>query len=512
MKFTSSRKKTGMFDQENEATHAERVRLSGSTRATRTLRQRWVVLAAVGVLGATAAGSAQPASSDSGVSSAAQVGSGAAGRRDVNVDAKPQPAGAAVFDWSTADPESQGMSSVRLEALWKDLRSRRTTALLIVRNDRIVHESYAAGQGPAKIHGAASLAKAVVAGLSLAVALTDGRIALDDRAALYVPAWKDDPLKSRITIRQLGSHSSGLEDAEQDLLPHAKLTGWKGDFWKALPPPNDPFTIARDRVPVLFQPGTRLQYSNPAVAMLTYAVTASLRDAPRNDIRTLLRDRMMRPIGVPDREWSAGYSKTYEVDGLPLVASWGGGGYTARALARIGRLVLRGGDWDGVRILSQEAVRQMTTSAGLPGACGMGWWTNGAGRYANLPRDAAWGAGAGDQVLLVVPSLDLIMVRNGETLAPPPKSADPADNFAMYHDERTRILFDPLIAAVRPAHRSAAPAPSSSASPYPGSSLIKDITWAPKKTMLWLSRVPELRQQLLRRARRVCLFVFSRFG
>ena len=38
----------------------------------------------------------------------------------------------------------------------------------------------------------------------------------------------------------------------------------------------------------------------------------------------------MRPIGVPDAEWSVGYGKTFTVDGLPLVGSWGGGSYTAR--------------------------------------------------------------------------------------------------------------------------------------------------------------------------------------
>ncbi len=64
--------------------------------------------------------------------------------------------------------------------------------------------------------------------------------------------------------------------------------------------------------------------------------------------------------------------------------------------------------------------------------------------------DAVWGAGAGDQLLLVVPSLNLIMVRNGETLAPgpgePPVRED--DVFTKYHDYRARILFEPLADAV----------------------------------------------------------------
>jgi hypothetical protein len=178
----------------------------------------------------------------------------------------------------------------------------------------------------------------------------------------------------------------------------------------------------------------------------------------------------MRPIGAPDAGWSAGYGQTFEVDGLPLVAAWGGGAYTPRAAARIGRLVLREGDWDGTRILSKEAVRQVTTSAGLPGDCGMGWWTNAGGRYSKLPKDAVWGAGAGDQILLVMPSLNLIMVRNGGTLVPPPKSADKNDVFALFHDERTKVLFDPLVEAVT--------------APYPPSPVITSITWAPEETIV----------------------------
>jgi CubicO group peptidase (beta-lactamase class C family) len=184
--------------------------------------------------------------------------------------------------------------------------------------------------------------------------------------------------------------------------------------------------------------------------MMAYCVTAAIRDGEHHDIRTLLRERVMRPIGVPDAEWSVGYGQTVTVDGLSLIGSWGGGSYTARAVARIGRLMLRQGNWEGRQILSPEAVRAVTGDAGLPGHCGMGWWSNGGGRYPQLPGDAVWGAGAGDQLLLLIPSLNLIMVRNGQTLEPgpgePPVRKD--DVFTQYHDYRARILFEPLAEAV----------------------------------------------------------------
>ncbi len=345
------------------------------------------------------------------------------------------------FEWQTAAPESQGLSSDKLMLLKENLAARRTSGFLAIRNDRIVFEWYADDYGAAKPHYTASMAKAIVGGLSLAVALTDGRIALDDKAARFIPRWKDDARKAKITIRHLGSHTSGLEDAEADGLPHEKLTGWKGDFWKRLDPPRDPFTISRDKTPVLFEPGEKFQYSNPGIAMLTYAVTASLAGASERDIRTLLADRVMRAIGVPDAEWSMGYGKTFIVDGLPLVGSWGGGGYTARAVARVARLMLRGGDWEGKQLLSKEAVRQIAADAGTPGHGAIGWWSNANGKYAKLPTDAFWGSGAGHQVVLVVPSLSLIAVRNGEDL-----SAKKDE----HHDALNAHLFEPLIDAVSP--------------------------------------------------------------
>jgi len=344
--------------------------------------------------------------------------------------------------WPTATPESQGMSRAKLEAIKDSLAARKTKAFLVIRNDKIVYEWYASDHGPAAKHYTASMAKAIGGGVAFGVAVTDGLIALDDRAAKYVPQWRDDPRKSKITLRQLGSHTSGVEDAEADGLPHDKLPGWKGDFWKQPPVPRDPFTVSRDAAPILFEPGTKNAYSNPGIAMLTYCTTAALREAPVQDIRTLLRDRVMRPLGVPDSDWSAGYNKTFVVDSLPLVGSWGGGSYTARATARVGQLMLHEGNWQGRQLLSKEAVRQITRDAGTPGSGAVGWWSNNEGACARLPRDAFWGAGAGHQIVLVVPSRNLVAVRNGAVLN---RAGDDTSDF----DKPVhRFLFEPLMEAI----------------------------------------------------------------
>jgi CubicO group peptidase (beta-lactamase class C family) len=347
-----------------------------------------------------------------------------------------RPARAADFDWQIVSPDSIGISQTELDGLKNSLAEKNTKALLIVGDDKIIYEWYAEGHSAAKTHYTASMAKAIVGGVAAAVAISDGKLSLDDQACKFVPQWADDARKSKILIRHLGSHTSGIEDAEADGIPHDKLTGWKGDFWKRLDVPNDPFTISRDKAPCLFEPGEKNAYSNPGIAMLTYATTAAIKDGPQKDIRSLLKERVMRPIGLPDGEWSVGYGKTYMVDGLPLVGSWGGGGYTARATARLARLMLREGDWEGQRVLSKEAVRAVMTDAGTPGNGAIGWWSNNSGAYAKMPRDAYFGAGAGHQIVLVVPSLKLIVVRNG--------GAMPGE----YNQAVNKHLFEPLMAAI----------------------------------------------------------------
>ena len=72
---------------------------------------------------------------------------------------------------------------------------------------------------------------------------------------------------------------------------------------------------------------------------------------------------------------------------------------------------------------------------------GLCWWTNAAGVWPEAPRDAFGGAGAGQQVLLVVPSLALIAVRNGERL-------DEEVGASFWGGLRRRLVA-PLLEAVR---------------------------------------------------------------
>jgi CubicO group peptidase (beta-lactamase class C family) len=364
------------------------------------------------------------------------------------------------------------MSLSALESAWTDLKDRHSTAFLVIRHDRIVFERYAPGFDRTRPHSTASLAKALVGGVSLMVAMGDGRISPDDPASRFVLQWRDDPKRREITVRHLATHTSGIEDAEAEGLPHDRLTGWKGDFWKRLPPPDDPFTLARDRSPVLDAPGTRERYSNPGMAMLSTCITASLRGADDADLRSLLKRRIMRPLGVPDAEWSVGYGTVTLADGLPLVATWGGGSYSPNAVARVGRLLLHQGVWEDRQLIDPTIVARALKHSGLPGHSGLGWWVNtaldGSRLWKSAPEDAFGGAGAGQQFLLVVPSLDLIVVRNGDRL-------DPALSFEEGLD---RYVVAPVLRAIATPRKA----------PFPPSPVIREIHWAPKDAIVRKAR------------------------
>jgi len=402
------------------------------------------------------------------------------------------------FQWEKATPEALGMSSDLLDELKNNLEKKGTKKLLIIKNDRIIYEWFAEGwEDSVRKHYSASLAKALVGGISLLVALDEELICADMPVCELVPEWKKDEQKSKITIRQLATHTSGLDDAEVNyeiqeqmkkagLHTHMDLPGWKGQFWRKEP---DPFTVSRDSAAVLFTPGSHFNYSNPGIAMLTYAVSVSLKNTEYKDIRSLLWERIYEPIGIKKDEISIGYDKTYQVNNLSLVPSWGGGAFTAMAAARLGRLMLNKGKWQDKSIVSSvwsERVVKYANTA-IPGnntdlvsernstrtvnnpypATTLSWYSNFDGVWEHVPLDAFAGAGAGHQLLLVVPSLDLIVVRFGDDLSEKTKN----EGFWKGAEES---LFNPIMDAIVE-------------SSYPQSNFITHCEFAPESEVIRLA-------------------------
>ena len=357
-------------------------------------------------------------------------------------------AGRARTGWQTADPAQEGLSRTVLDSLRTVLAGKGTVAFLVVRANHVVYEWYGPKSGPDVPYITTAMAKAVTGTIALLTAVTDGRINLDDPASKYIPAWRGDSVRSKIRIRDLASHQSGLDDVDFTLAGEHRLEPWKETYWEH---PDARFHMAIADAPVLHPPGTRFSYSGVGFYALAYALTKSLQGTPQQDVRTLLRERIMAPVGIPDEDWRLSYGDSYQVDGMTLYAMGSGARYTARAVARMGELMLDHGRWGGRQLLDstlvaaalQPASGQLEPDAGgyvqTPLAAGGGWWLNVRGSWPAVPRDAFAGLGADHEAILVVPSIDLVMVRLGKALSP-----DPDKFSSSFRDD----LFDPLMHAV----------------------------------------------------------------
>lgn len=99
-------------------------------------------------------------------------------------------------------------------------------------------------------------------------------------------------------------------------------------------------------------------------------------------------------------------------------------------MARFGLLWLRGGEWNGDQILPRDFVDQArTTIPGVPGLpvrnpdeygraarhYGLLWWNNADETIEGLPLDTYWSWGLYDSLIVVMPSLDMVIARAGQS-------------------------------------------------------------------------------------------------
>ena len=89
-------------------------------------------------------------------------------------------------------------------------------AVLILLDGVPIFERYDRDWKDNRPHPLASGTKSF-AGVVAAAAVEDGLLAWDELASDTITQWKDHPLKSRITVRQLLNLSSGLDPAEEIL-------------------------------------------------------------------------------------------------------------------------------------------------------------------------------------------------------------------------------------------------------------------------------------------------------
>lgn len=338
--------------------------------------------------------------------------------------------------WSVSSPEAQQLAAAPWVTLDSAIRSGRygnVDRLLIIRNGyAVVNQSYprdykaisagkrstiGCGAGACDgfvsapefnyfapdvhpfyrgrdVHTLQSVTKSVIATV-FGVAMQRGAIRdlqepMMRRLQQHAPT-NPDPRLARATLADLLTMRTGIEWHEQDRPLDATNTTVQLEAsadWSR-------FTLSQ---PMDADPGTKWAYNSGG----SHLIGAVIRQATGESPVDYARKYLFEPIGIRDFHW--------KIAGGGLPDGEGGLFLSAESLARIGYLYLRGGEWNGTRVLSESFVREATSRL-VPSVNQAGW---GYGyQWWRVDRDGLeiWaGQGFGGQFLLVVPSADLIAV------------------------------------------------------------------------------------------------------
>ena len=275
-----------------------------------------------------------------------------------------------------------------------------TQALVIIHGGRLVHERYGGPSGPNETNPSWSMAKSITQAL-VGIAVGDGK--LDITAPADAPEWAaaGDP-RAAITPDLLLRMSSGLAFVEDYEPTHpsdviAMLFGEGAD---------DVAGFAAGQK-LAHEPGRFWSYSSGTSNIVSRCIARAI-DAHGPDFEAFMRARLFEPLGV-----------TSAIPRFDTAGTFIGSSFcfcTARDFARFGLLYLRDGIWEGRRLLPEGWVDYARTQTWAQpnddGPYGAHWWLGMGGRGSFSAN------GYAGQFIVVVPDLDMIVVRNGQTPQP----------------------------------------------------------------------------------------------
>jgi CubicO group peptidase (beta-lactamase class C family) len=236
-----------------------------------------------------------------------------------------------------------------------------TNALLVMRDGKIVFEDYRNRMTPETRHIGFSMTKTITAML-VGQALERGEIkSLDDPVSKYVPELSNGGY-GKATIRNVLEMRSGADiDERYDFGANPSLAGRIHET--AIIKNEARFADFAVDVGSRAAPGSAFNYATLDTAVLGWV----LEKATGEKLEHLMESRVWQPMG-------AEFDGFFIADGPPGTGrALNGMGFNAtlRDFARLGQLMLDGGEANGTRILPESWVEQMTamkpTGAPMPG-------------------------------------------------------------------------------------------------------------------------------------------------
>ena len=336
----------------------------------------------------------------------------------------PQPSG---VPWPTTQwPRATHPRQLELDAVVDEAFSMDdlavTNAVVVVQGGRVLVERYAGVKEffdkPSEPVTAEStllswsMAKSMLH-MIIGTLVDEGRLDVD--APAPVPEWADehDP-RHAIRLRDLLAMRDGLafvevyEIGETSHVIEMLFGEGKSDMAG--------YTA---QLALAHEPGTFFNYSSGTSNVLSRIVANQV--GYDDAYREYLEQRLFGPLGMTSAE------ATFDPTGVFVASSYAYA--TALDFAKFGLLYLRGGEWDGQRLISREwaDTAQVPLSADVEGGSfySWQWWVTG-DEYGTY-----WASGYEGQMICVVPALDALVLRFGHT---------PEEHYPDLAEWRSRIL------------------------------------------------------------------------
>ena len=237
--------------------------------------------------------------------------------------------------------KGQNIDSTALSNLLEASRVSHSDAIAIWCNGKIIVEKYSNDND--RIIACHSVQKSLL-NLCIGRLVIEGKITSVDTAVFkYFPEWKQSS-KKKITIKQILSHTSGIEENPFD------PDGWN-------PPDIIQFALCSN---MQEEPGSEFRYNTKA----TYILHGLIEKVSGKRVDLFLKEELFDVLGIVNFRWD------YDSVGNPQLLYMSAG-----ELIKIGQLMLQKGNWNKKQLISESWISEsLKSSQKFDPECGLLWW------------------------------------------------------------------------------------------------------------------------------------------
>lgn len=270
-----------------------------------------------------------------------------------------------------------------------------TTAFMVIKNDSILYEEYWYGYSEDSLSNSFSMSKSWVSTL-IGIAIKDGAIKnVNQKVCEFLPNFCSENEKN-LSIKHLLTMSSGLD--------------WDENYYNPIGQTAEAYygTNLKDLVmdlKIIEPSGEVFKYHSSCTQLLAFV----LEQATGETISEYTSEKLWKPLGAKHPAlWNTDVQDGDEKAFCCINSN-------ARDFARLGKLYLNKGNWNGVQLIDSSFVDKATSSADLLDEDGFKntnygyqFWIAERGGYQVFYARGLWG-----QYVICIPELDMIVVRLG---------------------------------------------------------------------------------------------------